>query len=425
MSLADDLDALVVPTDPPPHVVKPDWTSKVLARADVDAEGATVESGATDKPILAADDWDGVLRHFGLNPDEFEIVDDTVRMSSWQQSKGHEDGTRDVITLYSYRARFKRVRARLAEKDLAETRKLVHRWKPLTRRTLGTGLGAPSTFYVGWADWQIGKDGTREFTVQRALDSFEDAVLRLKQLRKLGRNVERIAIANMGDPTEGCYGNYESQLHTIEMNQRDQLNTALDLWLTGVRTFAPLADDVQFISVLCNHGEWTRKDTGTKPVTSDSDNVGGFLADTLRTVLADRPDFEHVRYVIPRSEMTVMADLSGVPVAFNHGHKTPGQKAELEWLQAQSIRMLREQGREPRLWMLAHRHHYDIKDMGPWWRVQHPSLDIGSKYFADAAGKWSSPGTLTMLVGEHAQAGGPLSGVGRGFSDEYLIVPRA
>jgi hypothetical protein len=209
---------------------------------------------------------------------------------------------------------------------VAEVAKRVHKWKPLTRRTPGAGLGAPATLYVGWADWQLGKSGGGgvEETTTRVLDSIEQTIRRLKDLRRLGRPVEAIHVWNMGDPTEGCDGNYASQLFTVELTRRQQLNLALDLWLTGVKAFAPLVDDLTFGSVLCNHGEWTRQGPGTKAVTSDSDNIGGYLADTLRTVLADRPDYDHVRFAIPHDEMTMLTHMSGVPVALAHGHKAPG-----------------------------------------------------------------------------------------------------
>jgi hypothetical protein len=414
VSLADEVAVL---GKGPPHLTA---TGSWRVTTDPDGGGAVLENDGTEQHLVAADDWDGVLRHFGLNPAEFEI-DGTVRMSSWQQSKRLDNGDRDEVTLYSYRARFRQIGSRLSLADLADLRTRVHQWKP-TRPAVRAGVGVPSTFYVAWADWQIGKEGVA-LTTQRVLDSFEQSVARVKELRRLGRNVTRLAVWNMGDPTEGCDGQYASQLFTVELTRREQLNLALDLWLTGLRTLAPLFDEVEFGSVLCNHGEWSRTGYGTKPVTSDSDNIGGYLADTLQRVLADRPEFSHVRYSVPGSEMTKLTTMSGVPVALCHGHKTPGSAKELEWMQAQSLRLLREHGREPRLWMTAHRHHYEIKDHGPWTRVQMPALDLGSKWYADAVGKWSSPGTFTCLVGEHAQAGGPLSGMGRGFSDEMVLVP--
>jgi hypothetical protein len=127
-------------------------------------------------------------------------------------------------------------------------------------------------------------------------------------------------------------------------------------------------------------------------------------------VLADRPGFSHVRYSIPHDEMTLLSDMSGVTVALAHGHKAPGTAKELEWLRGQSIRLLHEHQKMPQLWMTAHRHHLEVKDYGPWTRIQHPSLDStpgetdGSKWFTDTSGLWSTPGTLTCLVGNHHEA---------------------
>jgi len=91
--------------------------------------------------------------------------------------------------------------------------------------------------------------------------------------------------------------------------------------------------------------------------------------------------------------------LSGVRVAITHGHKISGK--EFEWLRGQAQRLQYEDGVMPRLWITAHRHHLSIEDFGAFWRFQCPSLDGGSKWFSDMTGKWSTHGTLTMLVGNH------------------------
>jgi hypothetical protein len=256
---------------------------------------------------------------------------------------------------------------------------------------------------VCWADQQIGKSagGGVDATVQRILDGFEATVQRVKELRKCGRNIERIAIVNMGDPVEGCDGNYASQLFTVELTQRQQLLLALDLWAQGVRRLSSLAEQSEFISVLCNHGEWMRR--GGKNVTSDSDNAGGFLTDALQRILVDRPEVDNMKWVIPHDEMVTTSILSGVKVAFTHGHKISGK--EVEWLRGQSIRVLREEGREPDIWVTAHRHHLQVQDFGPWYRFQCPSNDGGSKWYTDLSGNWSTAGTLTFLVGKHDKRG--------------------
>ena len=371
------------------------------AWATVSPDGGELSTGAM--PVELGTDWDAVLKGFGLDPDVFEVVDDTVRMSKWQSSKRLENGDRDLIWLYSYRARFRRKSlTALPDTEVEDIRKYVQKWKPLSK-TKQESPETGSTLVVCWADQQLGKSagGGVDATVERILDSYTATIERVKELRKNGRNIEKIAIVNMGDPVEGCDGNYASQLFTVELTQRQQLLLALDLWAQGVRQLSSLAEESEFISVLCNHGEWMRR--GGKAVTSDSDNAGGFLTDALQRILHGRPEADKLKWNIPHDEMTTTSVLSGVKVAFTHGHKITGK--EVEWLRGQSIRILREEGREPDIWVTAHRHHLQVQDFGPWYRFQCPSNDGGSKWYTDTSGNWSTPGTLTFLVGKHDPRG--------------------
>lgn len=421
MTFEDDLDALHNPAVVPPDKAGAAW------RMTLTPDHADVETGPLDAAARpeSVGNWDGVLRHFGLDPAEFEVVENLVKMSSWQQSKGLEDGTRSTVWLYAYKARFRRITNALPAVDVDALAERVRKWKPLVRKTPGAGLGAPATFYVGWADWQTAK-GPVDLLQERVLDSITAALCRVRELRKAGRNVTSLCVANMGDPIEGCGGAYESQLFTIQATKRVQLNVVLDLWTTGLRELVPHFDDALFVSVLSNHGEWTRPPGGsTKPVTSDSDNADGFLAETLRRVLSERADMGNLRWSIPNDEMVTAETLSGVTVGFTHGHKMPGSAKEADWLRAQSLRLRYETGAEPRLWMTGHRHHLDVRDFGFAHRIQHTTLEAApSKWFTDATGLWSTPGTLTALIGEHAQAGGPLSSGGIGWSD-LSVLPAA
>ena len=363
---------------------------QIRSSVEVGPDGGEFQTAALDRPITLATDWIAVLEGFGLDPDEFYVVDDTVRMSKWQQSKRTESGDRDIVWLYSYKARFARRTPTLTELDIDQLRTKIDKWRPRSIKT-NTTNSEPCTFLINWADWQIGKSagGGVAATVERVQQSFDDCLARIKELRRAGRNIEKVAIFNMGDPSEGCSGNYASQAHTVELNMRAQLNLVLDLWTQGLASLAP---DI-FASVLCNHGEWTRNG-GSKPITSDSDNVGGYLGDTVRRIFG-----ESIEWHIAHDEMVQMVELSGVPVAITHGHKITGK--EFEWLRGQSQRLQYDAGVMPRLWVTAHRHHLSLEDYGPFWRAQCPSLDGGSKWFSDMTGKWSTPGTLTMLVGNH------------------------
>jgi hypothetical protein len=362
--------------------------------AEIGLDGGEIYTGVLDSPI--ADDWTPILRSFGLDPDVFMVVDDKVKMSKWQQSKRTESGDRDVIWLYAYKAVFKRKAGLvLADSEFEKYRKEVKNFKP--RKPIKTSDEQPTTFVVNWADWQLGKSagGGIKSTVKRIEESFQKTVDRIQDLRKLGRNINEIAIVNMGDPVEACTGHYASQEFSVQATQRQQLLLALDLWTIGLKTLSDYSDNITFIGTLSNHGEWQRRNG--KQFTTDSDSADGFLADAIKRIFSESA--YKVNWVIPHDEMCVQTELSGVPIAFTHGHKISGK--EIDWLRGQSIKLLRDHGKEPKLWVTAHKHHVKVDDFGPWWRFQCPSLDGGSKWYEDLAGAWSTPGTLTFLVGQH------------------------
>ena len=359
--------------------------------AEIGLDGGELFTGILDSPI--ADDWSPILQSFGLDPNVFMVVDDKVRMSKWQQSRRTDDGDRDVIWLYSYKAIFKRkAGVYLSEDELTKYRIDLNKWKPTKFQNKSNEN--PTTFVVNWADWQLGKSagGGIDATIARVLESFDKTVARIKELRKLGRNIDEIVISNMGDPIEACTGHYASQEFSVQATQRQQLLLALDLWTLGVKTIAPLAEKVKFVSTLSNHGEWQRRNG--KNFTTDSDSADGFLADTLKRIF-EGTDFV-TEWIVPHDEMCVQIETNNVPIAFTHGHKITGK--EVDWLRGQSIKLLRDHSKEPKLWVTAHKHHVKLDDFGPWWRFQCPSLDGGSKWYEDSAGAWSTPGTLTFII---------------------------
>lgn len=365
----------------------------IAGKATVTSDGGEFTGIETDAPLT---DWTYVFKRFKLDPEVFVIADDTVRMSTWQQSKALEDGTRDVVDLYSYSARFTRNAADSA--DVSGIIDSLRAWKP-TGRTSNKPLGIPVTYFDGWADWQIGKgegDGSKG-TIQRVLDGFEKSEKRVKELRRQGINVAGLLIGNMGDHTEAVTGHYTSQTYSVDLNQRDQLNAAIELNLTGIKLLAPLFDEVTYMACLCNHGQWQR--VAGKALTDDSDNSTGFIGDTLKTVCNLHPDLKHLDWAIPRDEMITTVNVSGVGVAGMHGHKMNG--TEDNWLAKQAGYLRASRGFDLELAISAHRHTASIDDFGPYHRIQCTTQDPGSKSFTDATGKFSTQGTTTMLIGRH------------------------
>ncbi len=363
--------------------------------AEISLDGGEIYTGILEAPI--ADDWSPILKSFGLDPDVFMVVDDKVKMSKWQQSKRTESGDRDIVWLYAYKAQFtRRITPKITENEIENIRKQISKWKPSKYKNKKT-KEPETTFVINWADWQLGKSagGGVDATIERVYESFDKTIQRIKDLRQLGKNITEIAICSLGDPIEACTGHYASQEFSVQATQRQQLLLALDLWTAGIKMIAPLAEKTKFVAVLSNHGEWQRRNG--KQFTTDSDSADGFLADTMKRIFANSELI--TEWVIPHDEMCIQTELSGVPVAFTHGHKITGK--EIEWLRGQSIKLLRDYNKEPKLWITAHKHHVKVDDMGMWWRMQCPSLDGGSKWFEDIAGMWSTPGTLTFLVGKH------------------------
>jgi hypothetical protein len=377
----------------------------------IESDGGVFEDVTLDAPVVDSD-FSRVFRIFQQDPDEFEIVDDTVRMSTWQQSKATDDGVRDLVQLYSYSARFKRKpKQRLSDEEIAERRAEVRKWKipgrtyTAKRRTRVKVTSTPVAAVINLADVQGGKSegGGVKATQQRLHDGLENVGNWLDRMDD-DYPIAEIVLVNNGDPMENCAGNYAAQMFTVELNHRGQMNFVLDMWEQYAKHLFPRYDKARFVSVLCNHGEFGRMGGG-KSQTSDSDNAGGFLAETLRRILEGQQGFQHVEWTIPHDEMNVYADVAGVPMAFNHGHKIPGNDASgfEKWLNGQ-VRG-DDNAHAARIWQTAHRHHFAAWDMGSCSVFQAPSLDGGSKWLTDMTGRYSRSGILAYLVGEHAPLG--------------------
>lgn len=374
------------------------------AKADISSTEAVITDAVVSEPVKG--DWTHVLALFNLDAAEFEVVDDTVRCSTWQTSKRTEAGDRDVQQLYSYSARFKRKPAeRLPADEVAARRKALRSFKPSTTTRPSLSRTGTVAAVINLADIQGGKSegGGVAATQKRLLDGLGN-VLQWLQRVESHYDVNEIVLVNNGDPIEGCDGSYASQLFTVELNLRGQMNFVLDVWEQYAKQLFPRYEKAQFVSVLCNHGQLSRQ-SGRENRTDDADNVGGFLAETLRRTLAGHAAFDHVKWTIPNDEMNVYTEAAGIPLAFNHGHKVPssGRDGFEKWLNGQARGD--EDAHRAKIWQTAHRHHFATWDLGSCTVFQAPSIDGGSKWFRDRSGCYSRSGILTYLVGGHSPLG--------------------
>ena len=369
------------------------------ARADVDSAGAQINNVVVNAPING--DWSTVLALFNLDPAEFEVVDDTVRMSTWQQSARSKDGDRDSIQLYSYSARFRRV-----TRDMVPV-ETVKRWrsnllravKPAARKS---GAG---TYLMLVADPQIGKKRTED-----AVANWKRGVLghlaEIQRLTDLGVPPAGVHVAFMGDEVEGFANNYGNQAHTIELNQAAQLELAYDLMVWTIKQAAGTGFPVSASAVISNHGEWTRN--GSKdPVTSAGDNASTHLARQVRTLFDELEPLggPKVAWTIGEGDPAVTVTLSGVRCYFTHGYVEKGRGTSSETrtraaIERQILGRTADLG-DVELWYFAHFHHFYSNEFEGRTVFGCPALEAekSSEYMLNQYGVWSPSGMLGMLIG--------------------------
>ncbi|TFH57296.1 hypothetical protein [Glutamicibacter arilaitensis] len=362
----------------------------LTAKVDVTSDGGEFVDVQTTEKIT---NWDHIFKKFDLDPEAFVIEGDSVRMSTWQQSKALEDGTRDIVNLYSYRARFARkTEAGINYDQLAE---YVRNWTPATV-TKGDN---PTTYVVSLADWQLGKgeaDGTPG-TIKRIKASLANIIDDIHGMQKRGSLPRSLLLANMGDHIENVYSSYANQAFTTDLNVREQINLALELNLLWIKTLAPYFEEVTYSACLCNHGQLSRNG-GKTNVSDDADNATGLIGDTLKTLCTLHEDLKHVHFEIPHDEMITLVTTNGVKIAMGHGHKISGN--EPAWLAKQAQNLAHRRNFHVDIWLLAHKHHASLIDLGPYTRIQATTNDPGSKYFEDMSGMYSRTGTTVFVTGE-------------------------
>ncbi|MEV6219787.1 hypothetical protein [Nocardia sp. NPDC051833] len=392
MSLADDA----------AHLTGRDPMNK--GSIDVTSDGATVNNVVVNSPVN--DDWTTVFALFNLNAAEFEVVDDTVRMSTWQQSKAADNGTRDAIQLYSYSARFRRRKSTdISPETLAGWRDHL-RAQPLpTPAARRDG----STYVILVADPQLGKKGTEEAVAnwRRGIDAH------LALARFHTPDLAGVHIAYMGDETEGVCNNYGNQPHTVELNMSRQLELDFDLRVWTIKQAAMLGLPLSVSSVISNHGEWTRN--GSKePVTSQGDNASTHIARQTKKLfdeLTEHGAAPAIDWHIGAGDPAITLTLSGVDCYFSHGYieKGRGSSSETRTRNAIERQILgrTEQLGETSLFFTAHYHHFYSQEFEGRTLFGCPALEAerSSEYMLNQYGVWSPAGMLGLMVGAHNQRG--------------------
>jgi hypothetical protein len=364
--------------------------AQAKATVEIDAGGADVRNVVIEGDLNG--DWGRLLRHFKLDPECFEVVDDTVRMSTWEQSARSKAGDRDKTQLWSYSARFRRINKQMVRPEVLESwRNHLMKLKPATRSSTVDGV-----YLILIADPQLGKKGTAE-----AVENWKRGVLaHLDEAERL--NAQAVHVAWMGDETEGVCNNYGNQAHTIELNQSQQLELDFDLRVWTLEQVLARGFTVSASSVISNHGEWTRN--GSKePVTSSNDNASTHIARLVQKTF--QRTGHHIDWTIGDAAPGITITLGGIECYFSHGYKEKGRGTSSETrtrsaIERQILGRTEDLG-TTKLWFMAHYHHCYSNEFEGRTVFGCPALEAekSSEYMLDQYGVWSPAGMLGMVIG--------------------------
>lgn len=364
----------------------------VAHKPEVNFDGLDIEitSDVLDGPLP---DWNEILENWGFDPEYYEATD-PIKVSQWDAI--HEG---EVKTFYSYKGT---IRLKTGVKDF-DYKDLVNEIKK--HRKLNKNLpSGDQAFVVCLSDWQIAKadgDGT-EGTVRRILDMIDNVEERIRDLRKIGRDLGTLVVVGLGDIVESCDGQYNTQTFTVELNRREQTRIARRLVRDAICRWSKMFKDVIVTAVPGNHGE-NRKNGRLFTTPGDNDDVAIFEA--VCEILSANPEaYGHVNFFLPEDETSVTLELVGHRVGFAHGHiaggsGSPQQKIRGWWKDQAFCNTLVGSAK---LLITGHYHHFSIieYDMDKV-HIQCPAMDGGSDWWKDKTGEHSRPGTLTFVL-DHA-----------------------
>jgi predicted phosphodiesterase len=328
----------------------------------------------------------------GLDPDLWQLTGN-VNTRKWMRYDGK--------FLYYYKFDVKAGESIEARQlHIEDLTKLIRR---RTRKPFNSLLTSHSTTYGhGIADWQIGKaeggEGS-DSTIQRYLNSIEEAEREIKRLRKTNASLNDLALLSTGDLVEGCGGHYDMQTFSVDLDRREQNRVVRELLTTAISTLSPMFEHTTVAAVPGNHGENRHKG---KAFTNFSDN------DDVATVEAVSESFrlagwdeDRIKFMWPeKDELSLLVDLNGVPIVLAHGHQFRGgvnalKKAD-DWWRGQDFG--HQAAREAQILLTGHFHSFNTSNLShnrSW--IQQPTIDTGSWWFTNMSGISATRGVLSMV----------------------------
>ena len=356
-----------------------------LGSVEVGPEGGEFTNIRTSEPLT---DWAHIFARFGLDADTFEIVGDTVRMSQWQQSARTADGDRDVVDLFSYRAMFRR------RQESIDLPALYAASKAPVKRVSGNNSSADRATVVVFADPQIGKTGRRGGTPELIARIAEKRATLEPMLKK--RKPGRLLLADAGDGFEG-FESGGNPMFTNDLSlaqQMDAYGVELYKFVELMCKFGP----VDVAAVCSNHTAWRN---AKQNLGNPQDDLGLFVHKQVEKIAQAKGLDATWHYPAPYDE-SVAVNLQGTLVGLVHGNQFgPGQS--VSWWEKQTFGAQAVASAD--VLVSGHYHSFSANVAGrnpvtgrQRWSLGAPTLDNGSDYYRQTAGRDSDPGLLVFDV---------------------------
>ena len=334
-------------------------------------------------------DWSGVLRLWGLDPENFAVVE-PVLFNVWGNTEG------------ALNRQWKGKVVRKGAKERADIDHLIQeirKHKPRERKPLIEGS---ASLVVVAADWQVGKkdgDGLKGL-VGRWLQAIDDVEARYKELKKMGRPIESITVLCLGDLVEGCDGHYDIQTFTVEVDRRDQVKIARRLLRDALIRWSKFAPEITVAAIGGNHGE-NRKNGKAFTTLNDNDDVA--LVESVAEIFQANPEaYGHIKFAIPTDSLSLTVEVGTKIIGITHGHLAragAGVEAKLRrWIADQTLG--RNKIGDCDILVTGHYHSLKMADWGGVKWLQAPALDGGSVWWSQSTGETADVGVLTFVVSE-------------------------
>ncbi len=369
------------PTDP--------WTPGY----ELDGDTGTV---TTDKlPDGTDPDWAVVFAHWGLDPEQWAVVDSgNLKVNAWQMPG--PDG--DLRIHRQYKATLRRRRATTDGWSTDTELHALAKWRPPKRKPV-TGEGA--AWIVNPADWQIGDRGGYQAFQRRFETAMTDLVAEAKAKRRAG--VTDLVIGFLGDMGEGTFGNYPSQQSETDLDRDDQTRLVAAHELIVLRELAPYFARTTAVAVPGNH---TRNNANYETGEHDVTDVTSFKWAASLLDYSGEAERWGIQFVLPDKHdgsLIARIEVAGTRILFAHGHKTRGGADKLrKWWSDVSFSRYGDADTTDHL-ITGHRHHVHVEECSlDRWLFVCPTLGAASDWFHNGGGPTSRPGVLHYITRDAA-----------------------